>query len=376
MGKREAQFVTLRQLREEVGNDACRLFYLMRSHDQPLDFDLELAKSRTNENPVYYIQYAHARVASVMKQLARPRPAFDRAEGLAGASLARPAPHEQAVLGVAGALPGGAASRRRVNRAPARAGALPARAGQRLPHLLQRRALHRRRAAAAQRAPGAGARRAAGDAQRPRRCSASRRRRACERAHARMAKLTSRDYKKARAAAARAAAGAARVRLWPAGRRAVLAGVAFAYLGDGAPQGRRSRPTRRTRSRTARPPPIPTAGRRSARRPKKYDFYQMLPNFEVVVPEKDKDVKRDLPGGEDRAPRRLRAAGRLLPQRGRRRARARDSSPCRACDAKVQRVAVDCRRLAPRAHRPDQQSRRAQQGAQAAAGRRCRCAGD
>jgi len=42
----------------------------MRSHDQPLDFDLELAKSRTNENPVYYIQYAHARVASVMKQLA------------------------------------------------------------------------------------------------------------------------------------------------------------------------------------------------------------------------------------------------------------------------------------------------------------------
>ena len=65
MGKREAQFVTLRQLREEVGNDACRLFYLMRSHDQQLDFDLELAKSRSNENPVYYIQYAHARVASV-----------------------------------------------------------------------------------------------------------------------------------------------------------------------------------------------------------------------------------------------------------------------------------------------------------------------
>ena len=77
MGKREAQFVTLRQLREEVGNDACRLFYLMRSHDQPLDFDLELAKSRSNENPVYYIQYAHARVASVMKQLAARGLAFD-----------------------------------------------------------------------------------------------------------------------------------------------------------------------------------------------------------------------------------------------------------------------------------------------------------
>jgi len=69
MGKREGQFVTLRQLRAEVGNDACRLFYLMRSNDQHLDFDLELAKSRSNDNPVYYIQYAHARVASVMKQL-------------------------------------------------------------------------------------------------------------------------------------------------------------------------------------------------------------------------------------------------------------------------------------------------------------------
>jgi arginyl-tRNA synthetase len=97
MGKREAQFVTLRQLRTEVGNDACRFFYLMRSHDQPLDFDLELAKSRTNENPVYYIQYAHARVASVMKQLAARGLVFDRAQGLAAvASLA--GTHEQAVL--------------------------------------------------------------------------------------------------------------------------------------------------------------------------------------------------------------------------------------------------------------------------------------
>lgn len=79
MGKREGQFVTLRQLREEVGNDACRLFYLMRSNDQALDFDLELAKSRSNDNPVYYIQYAHARVASVMKQLKERGHAFDAA---------------------------------------------------------------------------------------------------------------------------------------------------------------------------------------------------------------------------------------------------------------------------------------------------------
>jgi arginyl-tRNA synthetase len=97
MGKREGQFVTLRQLRAEVGNDACRFFYLMRSHDQPLDFDLELAKSRTNENPVYYIQYAHARVASVMKQLAARGLFFERVQGLAAHALLN-GPQEQAVL--------------------------------------------------------------------------------------------------------------------------------------------------------------------------------------------------------------------------------------------------------------------------------------
>jgi arginyl-tRNA synthetase len=97
MGKREAQFVTLRELREEVGNDACRFFYLMRSHDQPLDFDLALAKSRTNENPVYYIQYAHARVTSVRKQLAAKGLTFDLAAGLANATLLGSA-HEQALV--------------------------------------------------------------------------------------------------------------------------------------------------------------------------------------------------------------------------------------------------------------------------------------
>ncbi len=97
MGKREAQFVTLRQLRGEVGNDACRLFYLMRSHDQHLDFDLTLARSRSNDNPVYYIQYAHARVASVLKQLTARSLQYD-AE-LAAAHLPRlDGPHEQAVI--------------------------------------------------------------------------------------------------------------------------------------------------------------------------------------------------------------------------------------------------------------------------------------
>jgi arginyl-tRNA synthetase len=97
MGKREAQFVTLRQLRDEVGNDACRLFYLMRSHDQHLDFDLELAKSRSNENPVFYIQYAHARVASVMKQLASRGLAFDAEVARANLGLLT-SEHEQAAL--------------------------------------------------------------------------------------------------------------------------------------------------------------------------------------------------------------------------------------------------------------------------------------
>jgi len=116
MGKREAQFVTLRQLREEVGNDACRFFYLMRSHDQPLDFDLELAKSRSNDNPVYYIQYAHARVASVMKQLGARDLSFDRAEGLANAGLLVGS-HEQAVLTTLARYPE-ALEQSAVNRAP------------------------------------------------------------------------------------------------------------------------------------------------------------------------------------------------------------------------------------------------------------------
>jgi arginyl-tRNA synthetase len=69
MSTRSGEFVTLRELREEVGNDAARLFYVLRSNDQHLDFDLDLAKSRSNENPVYYIQYAHARICSVFRQL-------------------------------------------------------------------------------------------------------------------------------------------------------------------------------------------------------------------------------------------------------------------------------------------------------------------
>ncbi len=68
MSTRAGEFVTLRELRREVGNDAARFFYMLRKSDQHLDFDLDLAKSSSNENPVYYVQYAHARVCSLLEQ--------------------------------------------------------------------------------------------------------------------------------------------------------------------------------------------------------------------------------------------------------------------------------------------------------------------
>lgn len=66
MSTRAGQFVTLRELRGEVGNDAARFFYVLRKSDQHLDFDLDLAKSQSLDNPVYYLQYAHARITSVL----------------------------------------------------------------------------------------------------------------------------------------------------------------------------------------------------------------------------------------------------------------------------------------------------------------------
>ena len=69
MSTREGEFVTLRELRGEVGNDAARFFYALRRPEQHMDFDLDLAKSQSADNPVYYIQYAHARICSVFRQL-------------------------------------------------------------------------------------------------------------------------------------------------------------------------------------------------------------------------------------------------------------------------------------------------------------------
>jgi len=87
MSTRSGQFVTLRELREEVGNDAARFFYVMRKCEQHMDFDLDLAKSQSQDNPVYYVQYAHARVCSVMRQLADKGLEWNRAQGLEGLEL-------------------------------------------------------------------------------------------------------------------------------------------------------------------------------------------------------------------------------------------------------------------------------------------------
>src|SRR5210317_1614722 len=84
MSTRSGESVTLRQLRKEVGTDAARFFYVMRKCEQHMDFDLDLAKSQSSDNPVYYIQYAHARVRSVFRQLAEKNLQWDRAAGING----------------------------------------------------------------------------------------------------------------------------------------------------------------------------------------------------------------------------------------------------------------------------------------------------
>ncbi len=87
MSTRSGSFVTLRELREEVGSDAARFFYVMRKCEQHLDFDLDLAKSKSSENPVYYIQYAHARICSIFRQLTDKSLAYNESAGLENLSL-------------------------------------------------------------------------------------------------------------------------------------------------------------------------------------------------------------------------------------------------------------------------------------------------
>ena len=97
MSTRSGEFVTLRELRNEVGNDAARFFYVMRKCEQHMDFDLDLAKSQSNDNPVYYIQYAHARVKSVFRQLDEQQLAWDREAGEAALASLKET-HEQELI--------------------------------------------------------------------------------------------------------------------------------------------------------------------------------------------------------------------------------------------------------------------------------------
>jgi arginyl-tRNA synthetase len=95
MSTRSGEFVTLRQLREDVGLDAARFFYVMRKAEQHMDFDLDLAREQSSDNPVYYLQYAHARICSVQRQCAEKGITPD----LANVQLARLGnAHEQALI--------------------------------------------------------------------------------------------------------------------------------------------------------------------------------------------------------------------------------------------------------------------------------------
>jgi len=97
MSTRSGEFVTLRELRHEVGNDAARFFYVLRKCEQHMDFDLDLAKSQSNDNPVFYVQYAHARIHSVLRQMKEKGFAHDPANG--DRNLARlTEPHERALI--------------------------------------------------------------------------------------------------------------------------------------------------------------------------------------------------------------------------------------------------------------------------------------
>ena len=82
MSTRSGEFVTLKKLIDEVGVDAVRYFFLERRSDQTLEFDIELAKKKNKDNPVYYIQYAHARICSLMKELPERGFNYSNSEGL------------------------------------------------------------------------------------------------------------------------------------------------------------------------------------------------------------------------------------------------------------------------------------------------------
>ncbi|MBT3335176.1 MAG: arginine--tRNA ligase [Methylococcales bacterium] len=99
MSTRSGDFVTLRHLRDEVGVDAARFFYVLRKSDQHMDFDLKLATSQTNDNPVFYVQYAYARICSVLRQLEEKGLSRNRQQGLESLELLS-TEHEVSLIGL------------------------------------------------------------------------------------------------------------------------------------------------------------------------------------------------------------------------------------------------------------------------------------
>jgi arginyl-tRNA synthetase len=97
LSKRAGSYLTLRDLIEEAGRDATRWFLIARKSDSQLVFDIDLARAQTNDNPVYYVQYAHARVASVMRQLGERGLSWDKDNGLAHLARLEEA-HEKALM--------------------------------------------------------------------------------------------------------------------------------------------------------------------------------------------------------------------------------------------------------------------------------------
>jgi arginyl-tRNA synthetase len=96
MSKRRGEFVTLDELIDDIGADAARFFMLQRSHDTPVDLDLALARKTSNENPVYYVQYAHARIASILRKAGED--AEERAAAAADFAALPVEPSERALI--------------------------------------------------------------------------------------------------------------------------------------------------------------------------------------------------------------------------------------------------------------------------------------
>lgn len=104
MSTRSGKYITLKELQDEVGTDATRFFYIMRKSEQHLDFDMELAKSQSNENPIYYIQYAHARICSVFRQMPEKGYRYDEKRALTDLPMLTE-PHEIKLMTVLARFP-------------------------------------------------------------------------------------------------------------------------------------------------------------------------------------------------------------------------------------------------------------------------------